>query len=67
MIFIALQCFTDLLLKVRFVIAQAKVVTLSFYDLMCGRGGTGRRAALRSLWELNPVEVQILSAAPFKL
>ena len=32
--------------------------------VLCGRGGIGRRAALRSLWELNPVEVQVLSAAP---
>ncbi len=33
--------------------------------VMCGRGGTGRRAALRSLWELNPVEVRVFSTAPF--
>ena len=35
-----------------------------FVMQVCGRGGTGRRAALRSLWELNPVEVRVFSAAP---
>ena len=33
-------------------------------DFLCGRGGIGRRATLRSLFPILGVEVQIFSAAP---